>query len=220
MMRLKKCEVGSMAVNCYLLGNPETGEALIIDPGAGAEKIKQALREENWKPVAILLTHGHFDHVGAVKNLVTEYHIDVYAGEAEREVLSDLHKVLPSPFYEVKKKREQYLIQVDRYVKDGELLELAGMYVTCIATPGHTVGGVSYFLPVETCVFCGDTLFLENVGNTSFPTGDEETLYRSIREKLYMLPDATRVFPGHGPATNIEYEKRYNVFCRETKKSH
>lgn len=89
------------------------------------------------------------------------------------------------------------------------------MYITCIATPGHTIGGMSYFMPVETCVFCGDTLFLESVGNTTFPTGDEGTLYRSIREKLYTLPDATRVFPGHGPATNIEYEKRYNLFCRK-----
>lgn len=214
-MNLKKCTVGPLEVNCYLVGNPETGEAVIIDPGADAEGIKDTLREAKMQPVAILLTHGHFDHVGAVKNLVTEFHIPVYAGEAEKEVLDDLEKILPGPFYRTEKKRDLYLLSVDRYLADGELLEIAGMYFTCIATPGHTIGGMSYFMPVETCVFCGDTLFLENVGNTRFPTGDEETLYQSIREKLYTLPDATRVFPGHGPATNIEYEKRYNVFCRE-----
>ncbi len=218
MLQIKRCEVGPLQANCYLLGNPETGEALLIDPGAEAEKIKQTLREEGWKPVAILLTHGHFDHVGAVKNLVTEYHLPVYAAEAERVIFEDLHNVLPQPFYEQTKKRDLYLLSVQRWLKDGELLELAGLYVTCIATPGHTIGGMSFFLPVEKCVFSGDTLFLENVGNTLFPTGDEQTLYRSIREKLYTLPDETRVFPGHGPATTIEYEKRYNMFCREIKK--
>ena len=210
----KKIVVGPLETNCYLAANPETKETVIFDPGAGAETIKETIREEQLKPVAILLTHAHFDHIGAVKNLVTEYHIPVYIGEEERRVLSELASVLPSPFYEREKRRDLYLVDADIFVKDEELLELGGMYITCLHTPGHTEGGYSYFFPTEQTVICGDTLFMESIGRTDFPTGDETQLINSIREKLFNLPDETKVFPGHGPATNIEYEKRYNLYAR------
>lgn len=218
MVIFKKIEVGLLSTNCYVIANPETREAVIFDPGADAEKIKNEISEQMLKPVAILLTHGHFDHIGAVKNLVTEYHIPVLIGEEEKAVLSDLHSVLPSPFYEHEKKRDLYMITPDRYVTDEELLELGGMYITCFHTPGHTEGGYSYFLPTEHAVICGDTLFMENIGRTDFPTGDEKTLIDSVQKKLFELPDETKVFPGHGPATNIEYEKRYNLYVRVSRR--
>lgn len=209
---VKTIPVGPLATNCYLIGNPETKELLIFDPGADAAGIKSAVRETGMKPVAIFLTHGHFDHVGAVKNLKTEYGIPVIAGEEEKDLLSDKDYVLPGMFREEYPNPDALLITPDRLVSNEELLDIAGLYVTCLHTPGHTAGSYSYFFPAESMVVSGDTLFMESVGRTDFPTGSNEALMNSVRNILYELPEETIVLPGHGPATNIGYEKRYNIF--------
>ncbi len=218
MHTIKTISVGPLATNCYLIGNPETKEGLLFDPGADAEKIRGVLRELGIKPVAILLTHGHFDHIGAVKELAKEYRIPVVCGEEEKGLLEDPSQVLPVAFSDSYPNKDALQITVDRYVTNEEMLEYAGLYVTCLATPGHTAGGYSYYFPVERVLVSGDTLFLESVGRTDFPTGDEETLLNAIREQLYQLPDDTTVLPGHGPATNIAYEKRYNLYTRIARK--
>ena len=215
MHSVKTVPVGPLETNCYLIGNPETKELLIFDPGADAAKIKDAVHETGMKPVAILLTHGHFDHVGAVQNLKTEYGIPVIAGEEEKDILADADSILPPMFQEAYPHPGALRIVPDRFVQHEELAEIAGMYVTCLHTPGHTAGGYSYFFPAEGLVVSGDSLFMESVGRTDLPTGDAATLIRSIKEVLYSLPDETIVLPGHGPATNIAYEKRYNMYTFE-----
>ena len=166
--------------NCYLIGNPETDELLIFDPGADAQAIKDAVRDMGMKPVAILLTHGHFDHVGAVRNLKTEYGIPVIAGEEEKQILSDIDAVLPVIFRESYPDLDVFRIEPERFVQNGDLIEIAGMYVTCLHTPGHTAGSYSYFFPAEGLVVSGDTLFMESVGRTDFPTGSNEALLKAI----------------------------------------
>lgn len=217
MHTIKTVVVGPVMTNCYLIGNPETKELLIFDPGADADGIKEAITATGMNPVAIFLTHGHFDHVGAVLNLKTEYGIPVIAGTEEQEVLSNLDYILPPLFRDSVPNYSSMLIEPDRFVTHEELLELAGLYITCLHTPGHTAGSYSYFFPAENMVVSGDTLFMESVGRTDFPTGDNETLIKAITEVLYELPEDTTVLPGHGPATNIGYEKKYNLYTWKKK---
>ncbi|MBO4325290.1 MAG: MBL fold metallo-hydrolase [Lachnospiraceae bacterium] len=217
MHKVKTVAVGPLMTNCYLIGNPETDELLIFDPGADAQAIKDAVRDMGMKPAAILLTHCHFDHIGAVRNLKTEYGIPVIAGEEEKALFEDIDSVLPVMFRESYPHPDALRVEPDRFVQDGELTELAGMYVTCLHTPGHTAGSYSFFFPAEGMVVSGDTLFMESVGRTDFPTGSNEELLKAITEVLYELPEETVVLPGHGPATNIGYEKKYNLYTWKKK---
>ncbi len=159
------------------------------------------------KMEAILLTHGHFDHIMAVEDLRKKWDVPVFASQEERTVLENpqinLSVQLGKPL----------AVTADRYLSDGEELELMGQKVKCILTPGHTCGGMCYYFPKQGVLFSGDTLFQESVGRSDFPTGSMSTLIRSIREKLWPLAPATKVYPGHGMMTSIESEKLYNPFA-------
>lgn len=205
-LRVESLVLGMVSTNCYLVINEETGQLVIIDPADEADRILRRIVELKGKPEAILLTHGHFDHIGAADELRRALKIPVLALEEEREILEDPEKNL-SAFY-----GEGYTVTPDRFLKDGEVLTLLDSSVQVIHTPGHTLGGTCYYLAREGVLFSGDTLFCGSVGRTDFPTGSMTRLHNAIHTKLFVLPEATVVYPGHGEQTDISYEKRYNPY--------
>lgn len=198
--------LGPMAANCWLIINEETKELLIVDPAGEAGKIVQKITDLGVKPCAILLTHGHFDHIGALKELQSKYGLQAYVMKEEEEVLSSAQINLSGMFGAPFTGEAQHLLE------DGQELELAGFALQALHTPGHTVGGTCYYFPQEKALFSGDTLFCETVGRSDLPGGSQSVLVRSIREKLLVLPEDTKVYPGHSEETTIGWEKRYNPF--------
>lgn len=198
--------VGPVCTNCYLLVNHKTGELLVVDPGDQAQLIEKQIEKTGAKPVAILLTHGHFDHAGAAEELADKYQISIYAHEAEKETLEDPGLNLCGMIGEHK------VYHADIFVKDEEVLNLAGFSIRVFFTPGHTVGGCCYYIADEKILFSGDTLFQESVGRTDFPRGSASDLIRAIREKLMPLPDDVTVYTGHDESTLIGYERMHNPY--------
>lgn len=198
--------VGPVCTNCYLLVNHKTGELLVVDPGDQAQLIEKQIEKTGAKPVAILLTHGHFDHAGAAEAIADKYQISIYAHEAERETLEDPGLNLCGMIGEHK------VYHADIFVKDEEVLNLAGFSIRVFFTPGHTIGGCCYYIADEKILFSGDTLFQESVGRTDFPRGSASDLIRAIREKLMPLPDDVTVYTGHDESTLIGYERMHNPY--------
>lgn len=210
-MKIYSLPVGMIGTNCYLVVNDETKEGFIVDPGGDDKVIAKRLNEYGIKPTAILLTHGHFDHIMAVNELRENYpDIKVYASAQEQELLSD--PVMNSSMGLI---RNPYTTTADIGVCDGDKLEIAGIEVEVIATPGHTRGGVCYYISKFKKLFSGDTLFCESYGRTDLPTGNAHLLFESINKLFERLPDETAVYPGHGDATSIGYEKRNNPMREE-----
>lgn len=200
--------LGNMGTNCYILVNHDTDECVVFDPGAEAEVLKEIFSAPAFKLQAIFLTHGHFDHIGAVKELKDTFHVPVYASKEENEqVLGKLDVNLSTMF------GAPVTLQADEVLRDGQKVEIIGTTLTCILTPGHTAGGMCYYNEELQSVIAGDTLFCESVGRTDFPTGNGAELLNSIREKLFTLPDTTKVFPGHMNQTTIAWEKENNPVC-------
>lgn len=207
MIKVYSIRVSVFATNCYLVQNTETREGFLIDPGDYEEKILEFLREKEVKLTAIYLTHGHLDHMMAAERIKTEYNVPVYCQEAELAVLADPVQNLTSRFM-----RKGTVFTDAVGLKDGAEFMEAGVKVRLLHTPGHTPGGCCYFLPENGILFSGDTLFYRSIGNTEFPGGSMGMLARSIREKLYTLPEETVVYAGHGEETDIGSEKRENPF--------
>ncbi len=207
-MILRTLQVGPLASNCYLVGCERTQEGLLIDPGDDAPRIRQALEQTGLHIGLIVLTHYHFDHTAAAEALrqATGAPLAIHADEAE------LLRNPPALFRYFRPSIP--MLQADRLLKDGESLAIGGLEIVVLHTPGHSPGGISLHIPAEGVVFSGDTLFHQGVGRTDFPGGDKEVLEASIRNKLYVLPDETWVYPGHGPETTIGWEKRHNPFVR------
>lgn len=205
-LAIKHMIVGAVATNCYLAMNTKTKEALIIDPGDSAKRIAEIIKEEGVTPVAVLLTHGHFDHAMAAEELAGEFQIPIYAHEKEQETLETPRINLSGMI------GQSLTFHADNYVKDGDVLNLAGFEIKVLHTPGHTLGGVCYYLEKEKVLFSGDTLFCQSVGRTDFPTGSSSTLIRSIKEKLMPLADDINVYTGHEDMTTIGMERKYNPF--------
>ena len=206
-MEIKRLELGMLWTNGYVVYEQETKRAVIIDPAASPEKIKRVLCEKNLTPEAVLLTHGHFDHMLAADNLRQEYHIPVGLLSVERELLADPEKNCSATFLAT-----PYGIAADEFFEDGQELPYLDGQLTVMATPGHTGGSCCYYAKEEGVLFSGDTLFAGSVGRTDLPTGRAAELVRSIKERLFMLPEDTLVLPGHGEETTIGAEKRYNPY--------
>jgi glyoxylase-like metal-dependent hydrolase (beta-lactamase superfamily II) len=205
-IEIKSLTLGMVATNCYLISNKATKETLIVDPADNADAITRTIHENGYHPVAILLTHGHFDHIMAVNDLKDRYHLPVYAHKDEEDVLADTSLNMSGMVGQV------YTTKADEYVRDGQELELAGLKIIVYHTPGHTKGSCCYYFPEEKVLMSGDTLFQCSVGRTDFPTGSTLQLIASVKEKLFVLPDDVRVYPGHDSITSIGYEKQYNPF--------
>ncbi len=205
-LAIRMMVLGPVQTNCYFLINEDTKEVLIVDPADRAQKIIEWINSEGLKPVAILLTHGHFDHIMGVQGVKKEYGIPIYASKDEVEVLAN-------PQINVSTMMGAYLsMKADELFSDGDVLELAGMKLKVISTPGHTIGSVCFYMEEEKVLISGDTLFEASVGRSDFPTGSSRQLIESIKTRLFVLPDDTDVFPGHGGTTNIAYEKAHNPF--------
>lgn len=199
-------QVGQIMTNCYLVSNEETKELVIIDPGDQADLLARKIDESGAKPMAILLTHGHFDHVLAVNELAEQYQIPVYVHENEKK---QLHSTAVEFFPHLGRSGE---IRVDHFISGEPLLKLAGFEIKVLMTPGHTQGGVCYYFEKEGLLFSGDTLFFGSIGRTDFPGGSYKDLIQSVETKLFPLPEDVVVYPGHNNATSIGFEKQNNPF--------
>lgn len=205
-MKIKKLILGPVQTNCYLVFNDDTKEGIIIDPADSADRIIATVGNLQVKPVGILLTHGHFDHILAADFLNEHYGSSTYIHSEEADLASN-------PRLNASKSFGMYgTAKADELAEDGEVLHLAGFSIKVLHTPGHTKGGACYYFEEEQVLFSGDTLFAQSVGRTDLPTGSYGTLIRSIKEKLFTLPEKTLVFPGHGEETTIEYEIQYNPY--------
>ena len=208
-MKIKKYVVGMIGTNCYLVINEETKESVMVDPGAYPAKVKNAVKEQGLKLKAVLLTHAHFDHIMGIDSILENWNIPVYVEEEDLPIMTDPELNLSSSY------TNGYSFDGAKPLKDGQKLELAGETIEVIHTPGHTMGGCCYYLPVEHAVFSGDTLFQRSVGRTDFPNSSQDAIVRSVRERLFALPDDTIVYPGHMGETKIEYEKLHNPYVQE-----
>lgn len=205
-MKIERIVLGSCQTNCYFLYEEGKNEVIFVDPADHGEGIYDKLKEAGFTVAGILLTHGHYDHIGSAEKLRELSGAKIYACEAERELCEDPRLNLSGMF------GRKITIAPDVYLKDGEEVTIAGMTCKMIATPGHTGGSCCYYFEEAKMLISGDTLFLESTGRTDFPTGSTSAIIRSIKEKLFVLPDDVKVYPGHNDATTIEHEKKYNPF--------
>ncbi len=206
-MKLQTIVVGPFAVNCYLYWNEERQEGIIIDPGADKDQIIESVKNADFSPKAIFLTHGHGDHIAAVKDIKENYDIPLYIGAGEEELLSN-------PSANVSAYFDQPIVSppADVSLADEDLVSIGSVEFLVLATPGHSPGGVCYLDQKEGILFTGDTLFAGSIGRTDFPGCSTEKLLDSINKKIMKLPDEIICFPGHGPQTTVGTERNSNPF--------
>ena len=204
---LKPMLLGGVSTNCYLVFREGEKTAVIIDPADNADYLKNKCREFGVKPEAVLLTHAHFDHIMGIDKVIDRYgEMPVYVEESDLELLHT-PSMNESTVY-----TNGYSYPGGDVIHDGDVLHLIGEDFRVIHTPGHTQGGVCYYVEKEGVLFSGDTLFCCSVGRSDFATSSTSALIRSIKEKLFLLPDETKVFPGHMGATTIGNEKVNNPY--------
>ena len=208
-VKIGRMMIGSYQTNCYFLFSEETKKAIVIDPADNGNLIYDKLTQNGFSVEAILLTHGHFDHIWGSKELRELSGAKIYALDKEQTLCESVDNNLSAMV------GRAYTVVPDEYVADGAELTFDNISFKVIATPGHTIGSCCYYVEKAGILISGDTLFQESTGRTDFPTGSMSSIVRSIREKLFVLPDDTKVYPGHGDSTTIGYEKKYNPFVAE-----
>lgn len=192
---IEKQVVGIYAENCYIVADAESRECMVIDPGADFKKLMSRIAAHEFKVKYIMLTHGHFDHIGAVSEMQAETGAPVYINSGDQELY-------------------QAAIRPDGELFDGDEFKIGRFAFRVIGTPGHTQGGVCFYFPSEGVLFSGDTLFFRSVGRTDLLGGNHKQLIQHIIERLMKLPDDTVVYPGHSAKTTIGDERRHNLFIQ------
>jgi len=208
-MKIDCLILGAFQTNCYVLRDSATvADCLIIDPGLEAQELIDFLSRAKLNPVVAVLTHGHADHIAGVVLLREDFpEIKVCVHKHDAQMLVEpTHNLSAFAGGMIKAGPADLLLQ------DGDIIEQAGIKLRVLHTPGHTPGGICLFCENEGIVFTDDTLFAESIGRTDFPGGSMSQLLKSIGQKLLILPEQTKVYPGHGPATTIAHEKAYNTF--------
>ena len=209
-MEARWLTVGPVQENTWIARQDGATQALLIDPGDEPETLKQALEELDATVEAILITHCHFDHVGAVAEMARHTKAPVYCPAGEVFILENINDFVRFPGFGP---FESY--SPEKTVKDGDRLKLAGFEIDVIGTPGHSPDHVTYSIPAEKAIFSGDVLFQGSVGRTDLPGADHQTLMDSIARLLETLPDDTGVLPGHMEPTSLGIERQTNPFLRE-----
>ncbi|NPA31410.1 MAG: MBL fold metallo-hydrolase [Chloroflexi bacterium] len=203
--------VGPLETNAYLLADRATGTAVVVDPGAEGERIAAAAQARGWTIRHVWLTHAHFDHIGGLAALadalpawplVAMHPDDLWLWRLEGGAPLFGFRLDPGPEPSV-------------FLQHGQRLRVGDTEFEVRHAPGHTPGHVMFYAPTENLLLAGDVIFREGIGRTDLPQGDYETLLRSIRDQVLTLPDETRVLPGHGPATTVGHERRYNPFVAD-----
>ncbi|MDL2251051.1 MBL fold metallo-hydrolase [Lachnospiraceae bacterium OttesenSCG-928-J05] len=208
-MKIECFVVGIGGANCYLVINEETRECVAVDPGGTSAALRSYLNDQNLKVKAILLTHGHFDHIMGITDMIgVDAKVPVYVYADDQEFLKDENLNASKSFVQ-----SGYVYSDGISVTDGQELELIGFTFQVIHTPGHTPGSCCYYMKEEKVLFSGDTLFKTSIGRTDLAGGSDE-IYASIKERLFTLPEEVEVYPGHMSKTTIGYEKKYNPYVR------
>ena len=200
---------GPVEANMIFVGRDGSKTVAVIDP-SDADLALAVIKDHGWTLSDILVTHRHFDHMLGVAKLKAETNATIYISEADAvgltsnlQSLSLMQRISITP------------VELDVKLNDGDTFEAAGLSFRVLATPGHTVGGITFVCDAERCAFCGDTLFRESYGRTDLPTGDERAIVHSIREVLLKLPEDYRLYPGHEASTTVAHERVYNPICCE-----
>lgn len=204
--KIGRITLGICATNTYFLYKEDSRDIVVIDPADKGDFLYGKFNEKGFNVKAIILTHGHFDHIWGIELLKELSEAPVYASEDEKELLKNVNENAS------KMAGRPCTVKPDFLLKDNEEFELCGIKIKMIKTPGHTIGGCCYYIEDAGFLISGDTLFRESVGRTDLPTGSMGTLVKSIKEKIMVLPDDTKVYPGHGPETTIGFEKENNPF--------
>ena len=206
-LQVEQLVVGPLFSNCYIVWDDSVKQGVIIDPGEDAQTILERIKELGIEIKYILATHGHFDHVGAVAPLKRELKVEFLAHKDDFFFIEDGENAA---------RRWGFMIEQppkpDRFIEEGDTIEVGAFELEVLHTPGHSPGGVSFLY--TGIVFCGDTLFQGNIGRTDFRMSSFEELAKSIKTRLYTLPDDTVVYTGHGPPTTIGAEKKFNPFVK------
>lgn len=207
MLQVEQIPVGPLMTNCYIVWDEESGKGAIIDPGEDAEKILMRVRNHEIEVDKILATHCHFDHIGAVAPLKREIDAEFITHRDDLFFVEDCSNAARKWGFRIEQPPNP-----DRFFDEGDEIMIGSLKLEVLHTPGHSPGGVSFLH--DSIVIVGDCLFQGSIGRTDFRMGSFEILERTIKEKLYTLPDDTKVYTGHGPSTTIGEEKRYNPFVK------
>jgi len=209
MIQILQLPLGPLQTNCYILACEETLQAAVIDPSWDGRSIAAKAVEKGWQITHILLTHAHFDHVGGLSELKDAVNAPIY-----------IHPEAVAMLQQANLSAAMFRLTIpqppppDKMLAAGAMLRVGKLKVNVLFTPGHAPGHVSFYLPDHRVVFDGDVLFQQSIGRTDLPGGDYQLLMTTIRKKLMVLPDETHVLSGHGPATTIGSERRYNPFLQ------